>query len=890
MAEDKSLIAYRCLLRLFPPSFRERFAGDLSDVFADRLTEARARGRLAVSVLWMRTAHDLIRHGLAERRAVLLSRDVDARPERTRMWVSLRQDVRYAARTLRRRPGFTVVAVTTLTLGIGATTAVFSVADALLFRSLPYPAGDRLVTVEETNARLGFGGNVAMPNFDDWSTSTPSIELAAAWTTADVNLATGGEAAVSGAGQAERVRGALVTPNFFVLVGAQPIVGRGLREDEREAGRERVVLLGERAWRRLYAQATDVVGRMATLDGVPHEIIGVVTAAPAFEEIDLYRPLAKVGPAVSRRNHAYRGVARLAPAASIETATRELDTIFARLETAYPDTNRGWRLRLTPLKSTLTEDLDATVMLMGAVVATLLLIGCSNIASLLVSRARDRRREFGVRTALGASRPRLVRQVVTECIVLWLAGALAGMVLASWGIGAIVQLLGDGQTLWNTPRLDWRVVAFSMVLSATTGLLFGLLPAFTFSRWHPQDVMRGSGTSTISRTGRRMRTSLTFVQIALALVLLVCASLLVSSLTRVLRIDPGFRAHDVVTFRVTPPRATYADATAVAGYYESLLGRLRALPGVSAIGAVSGLPLAGNSTVRGVIRPGDPIPEPDKVRLALYQVSTPGYFTAIGMRLLRGRDFTNADTATSMPVAIINESMAAALWPGADALGREILVHTDEQLPRTVVGVFADVHHYGLDRRVDSHYFVPLTQAPSRTMSLALRLSQPVAPAELRRATSVVDPALPIYDVRTVDDILQRSVSGRKALAMTLTLFGALALVLASVGLYGTIAAGVAERRREIGIRLSLGASQPRVLRLFLRQGMIVAAAATIVGLGVTYWVTPLVRQFLFEITPLDSPSFAAAAAVVLAVAFIATWIPARQAVRIDPVETLRAE
>jgi len=262
----------------------------------------------------------------------------------------------------------------------------------------------------------------------------------------------------------------------------------------------------------------------------------------------------------------------------------------------------------------------------------------------------------------------------------------------------------------------------------------------------------------------------------------------------------------------------------------------------------------------------------------------------MGMRLVRGRDFTGADTATSLPVAIVNESMAAALWPGADALGREILVHTDEKLPRTVIGVFADVHHYGLDERVDPHYFVPLRQAPARTMSLALRLSAPIAPADLRRATTAVDPTLPIYEVRTVDDILRGSLSNRKALALTLTLFGGLALVLASVGLYGTVAAGVAERRREIGIRLSLGATRSRVLRLFLRQGMIVAVAATIVGLGVTRLVTPLVRQFLFQVTPLDWPSLVVAAGVVLAVAFIATWIPARQAIAIDPVETLRTE
>ena len=377
-----------------------------------------------------------------------------------------------------------------------------------------------------------------------------------------------------------------------------------------------------------------------------------------------------------------------------------------------------------------------------------------------------------MRTALGASRRRLVRQVVTECVVLCLCGALAGITLAWWGARAIVGLVSDEITLWNTPSVDWRVIGFAIGLSVTTGVLFGWLPAMTSSRWRPQDAMRG-GAGSVTRSGRRTRAALTFVQIALALVLLVCASLLISSLTRVLHVDPGFRAQDVITFRVTPSRATYADAPAIVAYYESLLERLRTLPGLAGIGAVSGLPLAGNSTVRGVIRPGDPVPEPNKLRLALYQVATPGYVSAIGMNLLRGRDFTDADSSTSPPVAIINESMAQTLWGTTEVVGREILIHTDEKLPRTVVGVFADVHHYGLDARVDPHYFVPLRQAPVRTMSLALRLSKPIAPADLRRATASVDPALPIYEVRTVDEILQRSLSSRKALAVTLTLFGA---------------------------------------------------------------------------------------------------------------------
>ena len=410
-----------------------------------------------------------------------------------------------------------------------------------------------------------------------------------------------------------------------------------------------------------------MLGRTATLDGVAHEIVGVVTSAPAFENTDVYRPLAKAGPATSRRNHAYQSVARLAPSASIESATRELDTIFGRLEAAYPDTNRGWRMRLTPLRSTLTEDLTATVLLLGAVVTTLLLIGCANIASLLVSRARDRRREFGVRTALGASRRRLVRQVVTECVVLCLCGALAGITLAWWGARAIVGLVSDEITLWNTPSVDWRVIGFAIGLSVTTGVLFGWLPAMTSSRWRPQDAMRG-GAGSVTRSGRRTRAALTFVQIALALVLLVCASLLISSLTRVLHVDPGFpRAgrHHVPRHAVT---RDLCGCAGVVAYYESLLERLRTLPGLAGHRRGFG-PAAGRQLDRPRRHPARRSRFPSRTNSGWRSTRSRRRVisAAIGMNLLRGRDFTDADSATSPPVAIINESMAQTLWGTAES-------------------------------------------------------------------------------------------------------------------------------------------------------------------------------------------------------------------------------
>jgi predicted permease len=431
------------------------------------------------------------------------------------------------------------------------------------------------------------------------------------------------------------------------------------------------------------------------------------------------------------------------------------------------------------------------------------------------------------------------------------------------------------------------VLAFTTIVSVATGLLFGLAPAMALRTAQPHDQLRSGRASS---TGRRSRSALALVQLALASVLLVGSSVVLTSLYRATQVDPGFNPDNVMTFRVTPPPATHADGRALNEFFQTLIDRLSVFGTVSAAGATSNLPMAGNSTVRGVILPGDPRPELGEEQLVLYQVSTPGYVEASGMRLLDGRDFTVADSDTSLPVTLINESMARMLWPDGRAVGRQILIFTDEDTPREVVGVLADIRYRGLDRPILPQYYVPFSQAPRRTMDMALRLNGALPLADVKQTVESIDASLPVYEVRTLDSLMRESLSERRALTTTISLFGALAVALAAIGLNGIVATGVRERRREIGIRMAVGATTSQVHRLFVKQGLAIAVVAVVTGVGASYWLVTWGQQQLVGLG-LEPPSPALLTSVsllILAIALVATWLPARHATRVDPVETLR--
>jgi len=861
---------YRLLLRLFPRDFRARFGDDLVDVLADRRRAARAQGPLARGRFWLRAAVDLAAHGLAERRH--RTRISQRRDSMLGAW---KQDVMFGWRTFRRSPGTAVIAAVTLALGIGASTAVFSVAEAFVLRALPYPAADRLVALTDDNAERGISANVALPNFDDWRASVDAVEAAAAWQTADVNLV--------GASGAERVVAASVTEEFFDVMGAAPVAGTAFGH----GGPPTSAVISERVWQQLLGGRPDVIGTSVVLDGLTCDLIGVVPSIAGLMDVDVWRPLVRTGAAARRTSHGFRAIARLKPGVSMDQARAQFDVVAARLASTYPETNAGWSVGLTPLQETLTEDLDQVLVLIGAVAGLLLIIACTNVAGLLVARAADRRREFAVRSALGAPRTRLIRQLLTESVMVSMAGAALGLVVAIWTTGLIVTLVPEDVVPVRDPSLSWTVLAFATLIAIATGVLFGLAPALSASRPVSQDQLRDGAVSTPAGT-RRLRHALVFVQIALASVLLVGSGLLVASLWRALQVDPGLDPRSVLTFRVTPPRGTHADGSALTAYFDALLSRLSVLPQTEAVGAVSSLPMGDDDAISTVRRPDEPAPARGKERWALHQVSTPGYLRASGTRLIAGRDFTDADATGSERVTIVNESLARDLWPGQNPIGRDVILEPDR--PHRVIGLIADVRQFGLDQRLYPQYFVPFRQSPVRSMSVALRLRVPLSPDDLRAALASVDRTIPLYSLRPFESVTAASLNARRNLAGTVAFCGAAAVLLASIGLYGIVAAGVRDRRREIGIRVALGATRGSVVGLFVRRAALLAACATGAGIVASYWATSLVEQFLFGVERLDATTIAAVAASLLTVSVGATWSSARHAARVSPIEALRTD
>jgi putative ABC transport system permease protein len=862
---------YRLLLLVFPRDFRARFGADMADVFADRLRSARGRGPVANLALWTRTTIDLIAHGAAERRAQ--ARLVHRRASMLSAW---KQDVVFGARTLRRAPATAAIAVVTLALGIGASTAVFSVAEAFVLRALPYPAADRLVALTDDHAQRGDSVNVALPNFDDWRASVDAIEAAAAWQTADVNLV--------GPSGAERVVAASVTEEFFEVVGAAAIAGATFGRDRGPANR---AVISERVWREMFGGRRDVVGTSIVLDGTAHDLVGIAPNVAGMIDVDVWRPIVRTGAAARRTNHAFRAVARLRPGVSIDQARAQFDVVAARLSAAHPESNTGWRAGLTPLQETMTEDLDQVLVLIGAVASLLLAIACTNVAGLLVARAADRRREFAVRAALGAPRLRLIRQLITESVMVSLAGAALGLVVAVWTTGLIVTLVPEDVVPVREPTMSLAGLLFATVVAIATGIAFGLAPALTAARPVAQDQLRDGAVASSAAT-RRVRHALVFVQVALASVLLVGTGLLVVSLWRAVRIDPGLDPRSVLTFRVTPPRGTHVDAAALGSYFDALLARLGALPQVEAAGAVSSLPMADDDTISTVRRPDEPAPARGEERWALHQVSTPGYLRASGTRLIAGRDFTVADASGAERVTIVNESLAQALWPGQSPLGRDVIL--EPNAPHRVVGLIADVRQFGLDQRLYPQYFVPFRQAPVRSLSVALRLRAPLDAEDLRAAMASVDRTIPLYSLRSFESVTEGSLAGRRNLAGVIGFCGAAAVLLAAIGLHGIVATGVRDRRREIGIRVALGASGRSVVGLFVRRAALLAAGAVAAGVAASYWATGLVEQFLFEVEALDAATLVTVALSLLAVTVGTTWWSARHAARVNPIEALRAE
>ena len=808
---------------------------------------------------------------------------------------TIRQDVRYAIRRLLKSPGFTAVAVLTLALGIGANSAIFSVVNGVLLKPLPYHEPERLVGIFHLSE--GQRSVMSGPNFTDVKKLSTTLADAAALTRS--------AAILTGQGEPVRLDTAQVSAGIFNLLGVRPHLGRVFNPDENQTGRTAVTVLSYPLWRQRFGGDPSIVGKRITLDGVSTEVIGVMPEGFSYPAArHLWTPLEYTANLTTVQRAAWylTVVGRAKAGIPIERVTTEVETIGRQLATQYPDSNEGVGITAVGLHEAVVGDIRKAVLVLLGAVGFVLLIACANVANLLLARAAARETEMAVRSALGAGRGRLVRQLLTESVILSAAGAGLGLLLAVWGVDLLKQLRPDGIPRLDDVRVDPVVMMFTAALAVLTGLMFGLVPAFQSSSIALAGTLKEGGRGTLStRGGARMRSGLVIVEMALAVVLLAGAGLLIRSFTRLASVDPGFRPGQALTFEVSLPDSRYAEDARQVAFFDDLLPRLRAIPGVQSAAAVLSLPLSGASIVLTFEIAGRPPVPRSQLPAMQVRVATPGYFEAIGIPVRKGRTFTEGDRSGTPPVVLITESAARQYFPGEDPIGKRITLgwgrgpagEKRRYAGGEVVGIIGDVKDAGLDEADPPQLYLPYAQWPIEGMSLVMKTA--VAPASVadaaRAAVYAVDPSLPVANVRTLDEVVARSISQPRFYMTLLTVFASVALVLAAIGIFGVLSYAVAQRTREIGIRMALGAQEGRVLRLVVREAMLMAVAGVAIGTVCALLLSrSLVASLLFSTSPRDPLTFSAVAALLSAVALLASYVPARRATRVDPIVALRAE
>ena len=813
------------------------------------------------------------------------------------------QDVRYAFRSLRRTPTFTIVAVLTLALGIGANTALFSVVNSVLLRPLPYRDPERIVLI--WNSWTGWPRTwLSEPELADYARERDTFERVAAFDYRSVNL-TGGD-------RPERIRGGLAQAGLFAALGVEPLLGRTFLPDEDRPGGTRVVLLGHDLWRRRFAADPHVVGTSIVLDGERYTVTGVMP--PGFRYPldfagavpELWLPLALGTPDEENRgSHYLNAVARLAPGVTLQQAQARMTTLARRLAREHANYDASFGITLVPVTEQVLGDIRPALFVLLGAVSLVLLIACANVANLLLSRAEARQKEMAIRTALGAGRGRLARQLLTESALLGVLGGAVGLLLALWGIDVLPAVNPASVPRAGEIGVDGRALAFTLVVSLATAALFGLAPAVQASRGDVGEALKEGGRGITAGSPRqRFRRALVVSEVTLAVVLVIGAGLMARSFLTLRAVRPGFDAANVLTMRLSLPMAKYRDDPRITGFYAELLERIRALPGVQSAGAIAALPLSTTIGDWSFIIEGRPVPGPHEASPAAdWQVSDAEYFRAMGIPLLRGRFFTAADRKGASGVVIINETTARRYWPGESALGQRIrLGGTVDSVWRTVVGVVGDVHHRGLHDDVRSELYLPHAQFPGttpdsaggaqRSMSLVVRTAgDPLRMSDdVQRVIRAMDADLPVSDVRSLEQVLSASVSKPRFSLLLLGIFAVVALVLAAVGIYGIVSYSVTRRTHEIGIRIALGAGRAEVLRMAVGQGMLPALTGVAFGLVGAFATTRLMASLLYGVSATDPLTFLLIALVLTVVSLTASYIPARRATRVNPMVALRYE
>jgi len=807
------------------------------------------------------------------------------------------RDLRYSARMLIKSPGFTVVAIMSIAIGIGANTTVFSVINAVLLKSVPYKDPASLVLVwgdSRTESSLRKHNQVSWTDIADVRAQTSALE--------DVATYSGWFPIMSGQGEAERVPAIQVGDGFFKIMKGAPLLGRVFTPEEQVDGKDFVVILGHGLWQRRFGADPNIVGKSVVLNGRPYNIVGVMgpdfrplPASLVSPEGQFYRPVAENYDDEERDARHLRAIARIKPGVTIEQAQSELSVIAQRIEQSHPLTNKGYGVAVVSITEEITGGIRPTLLMIFGAVIFVLLVACANVANLLLARATVRHKEITIRSAIGAVRAQLIRQLLTESLLLALLGGGLGLLIATWGTSVVAAAGSKINPMFQDIQMDRRCLAFTVGVSILTGFIFGLAPALQISKPNLAESLKETGRGSGPAASRnRLRSALVISEIAMTLVLLVCAGLLIRTVARLQNVDAGFNATNILAMNIGLPQAKYPKPENVIAFNKEIVERISALPGVKAAGTTSVLPLSANFDGRGLAVEDHPKPRGEEITVDLY-VTTPGYLKAMEIPLLSGRMINDQDTKDSPNVALINKTMAAQLWPTADPLGKRIKFPGSDKNPqpwRTIVGTVSDVSQYALDKTPPMQIYLPHNQFPTSFNSIVVRTqNDPTAMiGAIRREIQAVDKDQAVFNVTTLGQLIGDSILIRRFFMLLLLVFAALALVLAAVGIYGVMSYVASQRTYEIGIRMALGAQAHDVLKLIIANGMALTLIGVAAGLAGAFVLTRLMAGLLFGVSATDAITFLIVSVGLTLVALLACYIPARRATKVDPLVALRSE
>jgi putative ABC transport system permease protein len=800
------------------------------------------------------------------------------------------QDLRYGFRMLIKSPGFTLIAVLTIGIGIGANTAIFSVVNSILLRPLPYKDTERLMKVYESNEPLGLGRfAVSLANYVDWKDQNKVFDDVAAYLVTSFTYASESEPA--------RVQGAAVTSSLFNVLGVTPVMGQVFSPEEEKPGGARTVVLSYGLWQRRFASDPNIVGKEVIISGITRTVVAVMPQEFEFpvqpEKIELWVPLISDPRMLALRgSHSFNVVARLKANTSPEQAQAQMTSISTELQKQYPDTNLDWGVRIIPLQEDVVGNTKPALMILLAAVALVLLIACVNISNLLLIRAAGRQKEMAVRTALGVRRARLIRQLLTESLLLGLVGGIVGLLLAMWGVKLLIAFSPSNIPRIQQLAIDGRVLIFTLGISLVTGILFGLVPALQSVKINLNEVLKEGGKGAGGSMMRHRTRSLLLVsEVALSVMLLISAGLLIKSFIRLQQVNPGFDTERLVSLNISLPLIKYRTATQQMAYFQQTLQRLQTTPGVDSVAAGTSLPLTGSNSKYSITIEGQPSLAPGQRPSPNYRIISPDYFRTMGIALIRGREFIQQDETNSSKVIIINDTMAKRFWPGEDPVGKRVTISDLPDNPwREIVGVAADVKHFGLDTVPEPELYVPFMQAPSPSMTIVARANG--NPANLisavRSEILKIDNEIPVYNIRTIKELISESVAWPRFRTILLGIFASISLLLSAVGIYGVMSYSVVQRTREIGIRMALGAQKSNLISLIIGQGMWLTAIGVFIGILGAYASSRLLSSLLFETGIGDFMTYIASIFLLALVALLANYFPARKAAKIDPMIALR--